>query len=544
MKNILNSIASFFKGLFKALFGSKNEKIRNKNLFKRGGYAVAIIALVIAVAIVVNILTGLLAKRVTLEFDMTADKKNSVSKENAEYIKNEVDKEINIYVLSPSAEAYAQGGMAQAAQSSMFYANTSEYYLQTTVLLEQYERLNSKINIEYIDPNGTEVGEIVSKYGVNYSYGDIIVTCDFEQDGKKFNNDRTLTLVDVYTYTENNEYAAMGVTMYEINGSCLETSLTSAIASVTSTESVKVGLITSHSRSGIFSYYKKLLETNNFEVSEIEDTFISKISDEYDAIVIAAPTKDFASEELSAISDYLENGGKMGKNLIFYGDSTYQNLPNLYNFLEEWGIIIENGIVFETNDSLHISGEFATYLSLSATSDISFINAGAYYLSGYNIAMYESKTSYAGRETKTLLTTNGSSVIVPVGTDSSVAPNDALEKRKLSACILSKESDYVDNVPVSSNVIAFSSVDFISESYALSYRSLADYDGLNVNSLRYITGVNEIKKVFETKTIEETSQLYVVSSQAAKNMRIVFAAIIPVLVLLVAFVIFFRRRNK
>lgn len=541
-KNILNSVLSFFPRLFKAVFGSKSEKVKNKHLFKRGGYAVAIIALVIAVAIILNVLVGLLASRVTLEYDMTSEKRNSISAENAEYIKT-VEKDITVYVLAPSAEEYYGGGMAQAAQASMFYANTSEYYVQTTVLLEQYERLNSKIKIEYIDPNGTEVGAIVSKYGVNYSYGDILVTCDFESEGNKFENDRSLTLADIYTFEENNEYAAMGITMYEINGSCLETSLTSAIAAVTSTETLNVGIVTSHSSSGIYDYYKKLLGMNNFEVTEITDTLITSISSDFDAIVIAAPNKDFAKEELTAISKYLENDGNLGKNLIFYGDSSYQTLPNLYNFLAEWGITVEEGIVFETSDNFR-GTDYSTYISLSATSDFDFLGAGDYYASGYNIAMRETGSGYSGRETQTVLTTNGTSVVVPIDTDNSVAPSSALEKRKLASCILSKESEYVNNIAVQSNVIAFSSIDFISETYALSYGSVMDYDSLNVDILRSITGIDESEIVFDVKTLDATSELYVVSSASAKVMRVIFAAIIPVAILVLAFVIFFRRRNK
>lgn len=541
-KNILNSVLSFFPRLFKAVFGSKSEKVKNKHLFKRGGYAIAIIALVIAAAIVVNVLVGLLAERVTLEFDLTTEKKNSISKENAEYLKT-VDKDINLYVLAASAEEYYSGGMAQAAQNLMFYANNSEYYFQTTVLLEQYEKLNDKIKIQYIDPNGTEIGAIVSKYGSNFSYGDILVTCSFEQDGKSFENERSLSIDDVYTYTENTEYAAMGVTMYEIDGSCLETNLTSAIASVISTQSLNVGIISSHSQSSALTYYKNLLELNNFKVDEIEDTIITSISPDYDVIVIAAPTVDFAKEELSAISAFLDNDGKLGKNLVLYGDTTNQNLPNLYNFLAEWGITVEPGIVFETDDDFR-GTDYSTYVSFSATKELPFLNAGSYFASDYNIAMYETGSGYAGRETQTVLTTGGSSVVVPVGTDNTATPNKDLEKRTLASCILSTESEFVDNIPVKSQVLVFSSIDFISEAYAASYGSIMDYDSLNIDALRYIAGVDETSIVFDAKTLAATSELYVVSSASAKIVKIIFIGIIPLSILAVAFVIFFRRRNK
>lgn len=542
-KIILDAVISFFPKLYKSIFGSKSEKIKNKHLFKRGGYAVAIIALVLVAVVVVNMLVGLLAKRVTLEFDITKEKKNSISEENKEFLRN-VDKEVNIYIFAPSAEDYYNGGMGEAAQTKMFYASTSEYYFQTTMLLEQYDRISDKIKVKYIDPNGTEVGAIISEYGTSYSYGDILVTCSFkDENGKEFKNDRSLGLVDIYTATEDNTYAAMGVTMYEIDGSTLETSLTSAIASVMSTEAIKVGFIASHSNAEAYEYYKKLLEMNNIAVENIDDKLITEINKEYDAVVIAAPKKDFVSEEINALSEFLSNDGKLNKSLIFYGDSSYQNLPNFYNFLAEWGIDVEPGIVFETNDSVR-GTDYSTYLSLSATSDYPFMTAGQYFASGYNIAMKENDNNYLGRETDVILTTNGTSAIVPVDTDNTKHPGDKYPLTKPATCIMATESEFVDNVPAYSRVVAFSSVDFISELYAMSYGSVINYNGLNVELLRFVTGTRDQSIVFDAKTIDPTSQLYVVSSASAKVMRIIFAAIIPVLILAVAFVIFFRRRNK
>ena len=40
---------------------------KNKNLLKRGGYAIALVAIVVSAAVVLNVLVGLLAKRVNLE---------------------------------------------------------------------------------------------------------------------------------------------------------------------------------------------------------------------------------------------------------------------------------------------------------------------------------------------------------------------------------------------------------------------------------------------------------------------------------------------
>ena len=95
-----------------------------------------------------------------------------------------------------------------------------------------------------------------------------------------------------------------------------------------------------------------------------------------------------------------------------------------------------------------------------------------------------------------------------------------------------------------SRVIAFSSIDFISQEYIERYASTVDYKLTALNALRYATGLSEKTIVFETKTIDATKELYVTSSAAVKAVRIIFIGILPVLVLAAAFVIFFIRRNK
>lgn len=541
--NILKAILNFFPRLFKAVFGNKKEKMRNKHLFKRGGYAVAVIALVIAGAIVVNLLVGFLADRIDLEYDLTTDKKHSISEENQEYIRN-VDKEVNIYVIAASASEYYGGYMEYYANQMRYSATTSDYYIQTTRFLELYDELNDKITVTYMDPFGTQISELVSKYPVSFNYGDILVTSSFTaQSGVALDNYRLLTLADIYTFEDTSGMAQYNYDYYYISGSCLETSLTSAVASVTSEETKKVAFLASHSKAEAFDYYRKTLTLNNFIVDDINDDFLKAIPAEYDAVILCAPTKDFTKDELDALSVFLENGGKLGKTLLFYGDTGYQKLPNLYNFLGEWGIAVESGIVMETNSGYYMEGDHSIYMSYGQ-SDSPFTVSEAY-LSGYNIPMYENSKTYAGRTTQTVIGTTGNSVIVPVNTDSSAELDKGLEKRKLACAIVATQSDFDNDIDESifSRVIAFSSIDFISQEYIEKYTTV-NYTETALNALRYATGMNEVQIVFENKTIDATNELYVVSSASATAMRWIFIGVIPVAVLVVAFVIFIRRRNK
>lgn len=519
-------------------------KMRNRFLFKRGGYAVLAIAIVLAGAILINVLMSFLAKRVDLEYDLTSDKKHSISEENAEYIKS-VDKEVNIYVMAASANEYSGGYMNYYANQLGYTDATGDYYKQTTKFLEKYAELNKNINVVYMDPYGTQMAEISTKYPESFQYGDILVTCSFTaSNGTQLDNYRNLTLTDIYTAEDTSGMAAYGYDYYYINGSSLETSLTSAVASVTSEETKKVAILASHSKAGTFEYFKSILELNNFKVDEITDDILKEISQEYDAVILTAPVKDFTKEELSALSVFLEGNGKLGKTLLFYGDTGYQNLPNLYNFLDEWGIAIEKGIAFETNDGYYMDKDHATYMSFRQN-NAPFTVAEAF-LSGYNVPMYENGENYSGRKTETIISTSGTSVIVPVTTDPSIAPSKDLEQRKLSTAIIATQEDFDNDTKkgVFSRVIAFSSIDFISQEYIERYASTVNYKLTALNAIRYGTSMSEKTIVFENKTIDATNELYVTSSAAVKAVRIIFVGILPLIVLAAAFAIFFIRRNK
>ncbi len=542
--SILKAILNFFPRLFKALFGSKKDKLKNKFLFKRGGYAVAVIALVLVGVVAVNLLVGFLADRVNLEYDLTTDKKHSISEENREYIKS-VDKEVKIYVIASSPSEYYGGYMEYYANQMSYTADTSDYYVQTTLFLELYQDLNDNISVVYMDPYGTQMAEIITKYPESFNYGDILVTSSFTtKDGVALDNYRLLTMSDIYVAEDTSGMAAYGYDYYHITGSSLETSLTSAVASVTSEETKKVAFLASHSKAAAFDYYRSVLKLNNFIVEDINDEILKSVSPEYDALVICAPQKDFTAGELDAISVFLENGGKLGKTLLFYGDTAYQNLPNLYNFLGEWGIAIDSGIVMETSSDFHLPDNHATYISYGQTSSPFGISEA--YMSGYNVPMYESGQALAGRTAQTVIGTNGTSVIVPVSTDPAATLDEGLEKRKLSCAIVSTEEDYDNEAKKSifSRVVAFSSIDFIAKEYVESYANRVDYTGTALNALRFATGMNDVEIVFENKTIAATKELYVVSSSSATAMRWVFIGVLPAAVLVVAFVIFFKRRNK
>ena len=91
----------------------KTKLLKNELSLKKGGYSIAITAIVVAAIIVLNVLVSALSDRFVLEFDMTPDKINSISEDNIEFIKS-VDKEVSVIICS-SEDDYSTyvGSVAQ-----------------------------------------------------------------------------------------------------------------------------------------------------------------------------------------------------------------------------------------------------------------------------------------------------------------------------------------------------------------------------------------------------------------------------------------------
>ena len=122
----------------------KPRRLKNQALFKNGSYSVAITALVVAGIIVLNILVGALSTRVTLDFDLTAEKVNSMTEENIEFLKS-IKEDVNVTVCANETD-YASYMSYYAQNYGVSDANT-EYFTQTVNLINKYNKYNKKICI-------------------------------------------------------------------------------------------------------------------------------------------------------------------------------------------------------------------------------------------------------------------------------------------------------------------------------------------------------------------------------------------------------------
>ena len=515
----------------------KPKLIKNQALLKRGGYAMGITAAVLVGLIVFNVLVTVLAQRVNLEFDMSLTAQNSMSEENIDFVKN-LDKEVTVTVCA-KAEDYVGEYMNYYAQQYNVTETYTEYYKQTITLLDKYRDYNKKIKIDYVDTQSTEFTQITTKYSnQTINYGDIIVTCN---DG---GNERykIIGYQDIYVLSEDDTYAAYGVTTSTVSANNIETALTSAISYVTSSETKKVAFITGHSKTDYSESYRNLLKTNNYEIELISDTLITNISDEFDALFIVAPTTDFIDTELDAIAKFLDNDGKYEKGLVFFADAASPYLPNLYEYLEEWGIAVGEGILFETNANNHIPDEPTTLGSYPVSEDK--INNGiSACITGYNVpieALFNEEGTY---KVTSLIETPESVVAAPVGTANNWTGADDYSKAAYSTVMQSERMTYdKDNVEINNYVFAFSSTEFIYSDYA----EMAQISNKNIAlaAAERAVGAEDTGISFVSKTIENESFSDSVTQSSANLINIIFMIVLPLGLVATSIYVYIRRKNS
>lgn len=521
---------------FKKFIKRNPQKIKNQALLKKGSYSVAITAIVIAGVILFNVLVGAISDRFVLEYDFSSQKQNSMTEENIDFIKGIKD---SVSVIFCAGEDSYPSYMSYYAQQYGVTQDAADYYEQTVKLINKYSAYNKKIDVQFVDTQSNEFTKVASQYSSdNVTYGDIIVSCN-KNGVERY---KKIGYTDIYSLNEDQTYASMGYVTSAVDGNNIENALTSAISYVTSDKIKKVAFLTGHTATDGTASYKALLEKNNYEIDVIKDSIISSIPDKYDAVVIPAPNSDFLGSEINAISEFLDNNSKLNKGLILFADVNAPYLTNLYDFLSEWDIGVEDGVLFETDDSNHIPDDPTTLGSYNAGND-DITSKMNICITGYNVplsSLDQEKDEYTVTE---LMTTPESTIAAPKGSGVGFADADSYEGKSYATAIQSSKDAYDDdNNEIASYITVFSSVDFLDSEYNES-ASVSNKD-LTLATAERASGAENSGVSFITKSITDESFASLVTASSALIIRLIFMFILPFAVLVAGVYIFIKRRNS
>ena len=304
--------------------------------------------LIIAMVIVANLLIGAIGTKIDMDVDLTIGKILDFSDETKKVLK-ELDKDITIYSLIPEELMLNEGT----------HASISEANDMMNQVLEKYDQISDKVKYERIDT--TKNPEFLKKFGdETIDQYSIIFECE-----------------DRFRIVNINEI--IGVSYSEVMNTIMTQSLnaeqkfTNAIIHVTNSDSVKVGLVQGHGEILAEDFQTSVLASENY--SSVEVNLLENIPEDVDMLIIAAPQKDFAAEEINALDAYFDNGG----NVQLILECTNENLTNLENYLLEWGVTAYNGYVVETDsDKMYSSSPVVIYPAMHESQMTNDIIEGKY----------------------------------------------------------------------------------------------------------------------------------------------------------------------
>jgi hypothetical protein len=501
---------------------AKPKKTINKRKLKYGSVATAITVVFIAVIVLVNVLVTSLTERYPLKLDLTSNKAFEVSQETIDFLGN-LSKEVNIAVMEDESDLELG----------------SSYDKQLVEVVKKYSQNSDKVNVEFIDMDKNP--NYVSKYNDMYkgeiSTGNIVVT-----SGEKI---KVLTASELYN-TESYYYYSY------ITSSKAEQALTSAVMYVTDENPKKIAFLSVTSTSSVqasLDNFKSTLESNGYDIEDIDLMSVEKIDESYDMIVIPAPLNDFTASMTEKLSDYLYNDGNLGKNIFYMANYDQNNTPNIDEFLSEWGIEIGDGYIYETDNNLkQIAPVYGmqNYISASVaqiTEDETFSGL----LSDESLPiivpvsrpinlLFETDND---KETMSILTTSDTSAVIPVDADSSY---DISESEMGVQNVMVKSSKYVfddNNEKVTSNIVAIGS-SFLVDYYMLS-ESAYNNGEFMINAINTVTGksngITIVAKSLDAETIT-------ISESQTNVLTTVLVFIIPAIVVIIGFTVFIRRKNR
>ena len=526
----------------------KNGKKFNGKKLKHGTMATVLTCCFIAVLVLLNVVATTLFDRYPITIDLTKDKIYSVSDESEEYVKK-VDTDVLVTVFA----------------NENTYTNYSEYNKQAVELLKNYCKLNHHISYRFVDIDSNP--EIVKDYSDSVQSFDIIFETNTNIDGKDVKRTRKIGMIDMLTFSDEfteqlsqsgmtidtlkEQFEAAGgndLTLLSYYGSYVESSnaeqaFTSALMTVTDPDPKYVTFLTGRSELTQLSYFQSLLTANGYNVNSIDITS-QDIPNNTDVIVISAPKTDYLEDEITKISDFLNNDGNLGKQLIYVGSYSQEATPNLDEFLAEYGVKIGDGVICETYQGNYYNYPYVTTsseLSDSFNQDVETTDPKIMSALCRPVETLFDKQGMVSTEQYAKSTNDAYTAKINVANGGLEVGDKLSEGQKCYMAIGSKAKfmNDEDGTTLYSSVLAFGSEYILSDQY-LSYSQYQnrEYFMSVLNGITHKTDGVTITPKTVTGNVFDITQLQ-------KNvLKWVFCLGVPVIVLVVGIVIWVRRKNK
>ena len=527
---------------------NKEKKKFNAKKLKHGTMATILTCCFLAVLVLLNVVATTLFDRYPITIDLTKDKIYSVSEQSEEYVKK-VDTDVLVTVFADENT----------------YTNYSEYNKQAVELLKNYCKLNHHISYRFVDIDSNP--EVVKDYSDSVQSFDIIFETKTKVDGKETKRTRKIGMIDMVNFssefTEQLSQSGLSIdslkqqvqsaggndlTLLSYYGNYVESSnaeqaFTSALMTVTDPDPKYVTFLTGRSEITQLSYFQSLLTANGYNVNSIDIT-TQDIPENTNVIVIPAPKTDYLENEITKISNFLNNDGNLGKQLIYVASYSQEETPNLDEFLAEYGIKIGDGVICETYQSNYYNYPYVTTsaeLSDTFSQDVQTKDPKVMSALSRPVETLFDEQNMVSTEQYVKSSADAYTAEINVGNNSLEVGKKLSEGQKCYMAVGSKAKFANDENGTTyySNVLAFGSEYILSDQY-LSYTQYQ-------NSEYFMSVLNGITNKTEGISIQPktvTGNVFDITELQKNVLKWIFCLGVPAVVLIVGIVIWIRRKNK
>ena len=324
-----------------------------KNSFKMGAragtYSAILTIVVIAVAIVVNLIVNSLPAKY-LRIDTSAD---------------------SMFTFDPKTEVFIAGVSEDVDVYHIVTKGSEDPYL--TEILDRYADMNKHIRVQQIDLAANPT--FVEKYTEETVTENSIIV----ENKDKY---RVISTEDVHYYTDSSGekmdyyrayskfleyYQTYGIELEFSQVFAGESAIASAIDYVTKTDLPKVYFLSGHGEAELNAALTYWFKYNNYETETLTLTERSEqsdllgaetvvgearpVPDDADMVIITGLTRDITESELASLNDYVSDGG----NLLVTSYYTMTEFENFTELASTYGLDINMSLAVESNSSYYYS---------------------------------------------------------------------------------------------------------------------------------------------------------------------------------------------
>ena len=493
----------------------KNHNQTDNRADKLKLYSIGSVVILIGIILFVNILFDRIFGK-ALTFDFSDSNQNSISQESIDYI-NSLPADSHIRIVGLFSRPDNVSGTP---------------YQYIIPLLDDYvKESNGKISVEYADlvenPGIINQLDPSNSYDLASNEGSFVI----EYNG----NLKIVSPLDCYTF-DMDYYYSTGV--YAVTNNNSEYTFTNTMNMLTSGYSCKAYIVTGLKEEGSV-YLTQILNSMAIDVEELESSDNFTVPEDCDLLILNGPNVDIPEKMYVAMTDYLNNGGKMFIAVNYNIKNVGVRYTRLSHLVSQMGIVIDSSLIYENDPGYQRSG-YAIDHTLTAVGRFAEFTSLPYYHGTFTRSISPYSDPAISAQSYAVLVTSDKATLVEYDDTGSLVTSDADTTGTYKAAMFAEGAGTDPAM-----IYVFGTTNFSSDEYISNY-------GLNDENIDFfracIRDLTASKSAYSinvaTKSVNDYSLDSTKTSTSLSTLiMVIFMIVIPVILIAMAVIVYAKRKN-